>query len=62
MKSMNMPMERHTNEQMEILQFTYPLSVEPTRMYDEAPIDVDLRFELDHEGSWLEIHITIVAR
>jgi hypothetical protein len=36
---------------MEMLKFTYPLNVEAKIMYDEALMDVDLRFGLDHKGS-----------
>lgn len=39
-----------------MLKFTYPLNVESTSMYEATPMDMDLRFGLDLEGSWLESH------
>jgi hypothetical protein len=39
---------------MEMLQFTYYLSVEPKSMWDEAPMNVDMIFFLDNEGTWIE--------
>jgi hypothetical protein len=41
---------------MEILKFTYILSVESTSMYEEDTIDVDLVLGLNLEGSWHESH------
>jgi hypothetical protein len=42
-----------------MLQFNHPLNVESKIMYEEDPLDMDLIFGLDLEGSWPESHRNI---